>query len=185
MGKIIIGLTGKAQSGKTTASKWLINDYGFVRVRFADTLKRMLKKFGLSDEHVDGKMKEEPLEILCGKTVRFAMQTLGTEWGRMMIGEDVWVRAAMNAVSKIPHERVVMDDLRFVNEAQAIKAMGGFIIRTVRPGFEGMQLTGHASETEMDRITADYELSAEDLTTLQAKVYTQMDALGFKRCPPA
>lgn len=53
-------LTGKAGAGKTTLAKYLVGQSGFERVRFAGPLKRMAKEFGLTDDQVDGHLKEEP-----------------------------------------------------------------------------------------------------------------------------
>ena len=42
----------------------------------------MLYQLGLGEAHIEGALKEVPCELLGGKTPRYAMQTLGTEWGR-------------------------------------------------------------------------------------------------------
>ena len=43
-----------------------------------------------SEEEIDGRWKEHPCSLLLNKTPRYAMQTLGTEWGRELIGENIW-----------------------------------------------------------------------------------------------
>jgi hypothetical protein len=67
-----------------------------------------------------------------------------------MFGEDFWVEQTMNRVSQIEGNCVV-SDVRYLNEAQAIRADGGFIIRIERDGVEAAN--GHASEDGM----ADFE----------------------------
>src|SRR5690606_29421122 len=100
----------------------------------------MMRAIGLTEEHIEGSMKEEPCPLLQGKTPRHAMQTLGTQWGRDCIGEDFWVnlwRYAANDVLELGG-RVVTDDCRFPNEAEAVRRMGGDIYRLVgRGGISG------------------------------------------------
>lgn len=56
--KIIIGLTGKAGAGKSTAAEALSDEFGMLRIRFAGPFKRMALAFGLTDLHIEGKLKE-------------------------------------------------------------------------------------------------------------------------------
>ena len=150
---MIIGITGRAGSGKSTLAEGLIQR-GFVRVRFVDPLKEMLRAIGLSDDQVNGHLKEIPTAILEGKTPRFAMQTLGTEWGRNLISPTIWITlwrrmiAAQLAAGKY---HIVVDDLRFLNEAEAIRSYNGKIWRVVRDVPAGQ----HLSETEMQLIDED------------------------------
>lgn len=137
----VVALTGLIGSGKTTAAKTLIAEFGYERVRFAEPLKTMLKSIGLGHDHVDGDKKEAPHPLLCHRTPRHAMQTLGTEWGRNCIGPDFWVQAWLKAIEG--KERVVVDDCRFPNEGAAVRMLGGKVWRIERPG---MALQDHASE---------------------------------------
>src|SRR3990172_1980756 len=148
---MIIGLTEKAGAGKTTAASFLVRDLGFTCVKFAALLKGMLYTLGLSYAHIEGELKEVPCAFLCGKTPRYAMQTLGTEWGRNMLGDDVWVRVAMQRVRLYPN--VVFDDMRYPNEAAALKAKQGVIWKIERPGI--VLVEAHASETEQITIKPD------------------------------
>src|SRR3974390_129308 len=128
----IIGLTGKLKSGKSEAAK-ILCARGFTRVRFAGTLKAMMYCLGLNEDQIEGNLKETPCDLLCGKTPRYAMQTIGTEWGRDTIGRSLWVNAWKHAVSKqrdfIP---VVADDVRFDNEVEAVRSLGGIVVRIQR-----------------------------------------------------
>jgi hypothetical protein len=125
----IIALMGADGSGKTTVAEMLQRHHGFTRLRFADTLKSMLLTLGLSPEEVDGSLKEVPTQLLCGKTPRHAMRTLGTEWGRDMIGENIWVGAFQHRLTQLlasnPDANIVIDDARFPNEMALIKANCG------------------------------------------------------------
>jgi len=141
--RTLIAFTGLAGAGKSTAALHLVERHGFQRMRFAGPLKAMLAALGLSAEEIDGSLKETPCELLCGQTPRRAMQTIGTEWGRDIIGPDLWIRAWKASLPATG--RIVVDDCRFPNEAAAIKAEGGRIVRIDRPG-AGTAAAGHVSE---------------------------------------
>lgn len=144
--RTLIAFTGLAGSGKSTAAKHLVDTLGFQRIRFAGPLKDMMRALGLTEAGIEGDCKEVPCELLGGKTPRHAMQTLGTEWGRDLICQDLWIRAFNAALTKVPEGvPVVVDDCRFPNEADAIVAAGGVLVRVVRPG-AGAGAAGHSSE---------------------------------------
>lgn len=144
--RTIVAFTGLAGSGKSTAAAHLVNHHGYQRVRFAGPLKAMMAALGCTQEQIDGSEKELPCELLGGKTPRYAMQTIGTEWGRDLIASDLWIRAWNAAVAKVPAGLpVVVDDCRFPNEAEAVRAAGGVIIRIERPG-AGACAADHVSE---------------------------------------
>lgn len=146
--RLWVGLTGPAGAGKTTAAQGL-SEHGFKLERLADPLKGMLRAAGLTHDQVDGDLKEEPCDLLCGWSPRHAMQTLGTEWGRDTIGQDIWVRMWLHRVRGLPF--VVSDDVRFPNEVEAIRdyADRSVIIRIERPGPAGTSLSSHVSETHV------------------------------------
>lgn len=139
-GITIIGVMGAKGSGKSELSKHLTSKHGFIRIRFADALKDMLKNLGLTEAQVDGDQKEEPLPFLCGKTPRWAMQSLGTEWGRNLIGQDIWVHATQQKILSLSMGRksrvIIIDDMRFPNEVAMIREMGGMVWRVRRPEVE-------------------------------------------------
>lgn len=136
----IVGLCGYLGSGKSIAAAALRHD-GYAIYPMAQVLKDMLRTFGLTEAQVRGDQKNLPVELLGGKTARHAMQTLGTEWGRDCIHEDVWLNAWWNKVNKL--EAVVCDDLRFANEAAFLRSKGGVLIQIDRPGHGPGE---HASE---------------------------------------
>lgn len=155
--KRLIVITGGRTEGKSSFAKVLMNDYGYVNVKFADGLKNMLRTFGLSEAEIEGNLKQHPSKKLCGQTPVHAMQTLGTEWGREMIGKDVWVNKWMETVRTQLRfslsTKICCDDLRYLNEAQAVRDCGGMIIRIQRGKNKKKDL--HTSETEMMNIKHD------------------------------
>lgn len=177
-----IGFCGPAGAGKSTAAERLVKRWRFERVRFAGPLKAMMLALGLDPEQVDGALKEEPTPLLCGRTPRQAMQWLGTEWGRDLIGAGFWIEAWRAAVERVPLQKpwrnranlIVADDVRFANEAKAIRDRGGLIIRIVRPGAGSSSGGDHASERlefEPDRVIQN----SGDLAAFHA----ELDALAL------
>ena len=136
-------MSGYLKSGKTTAAKYLCDYYGFQRAPFAAGLKEMLLAIGLTEDHVYGDLKHEPLDLLCGKTPREAMQTLGTEWGRELIGGDLWLRVWQHRLLEFRNNRIIADDLRFSNEVKLLRGLNAKVIRVHRPGCKAGE---HASE---------------------------------------
>lgn len=152
MASRIIGLYSPApQSGKTLASDVLTHQ-GFIRLSFAAPLKRMCIEFLM----MLGYSKATALEYVftnkevlipeVNQTPRHLMQTLGTEWGRNLIDNDVWLTIFEQASKGF--KKVVVDDVRFANEAEKIKQMGGEVWKIVRPSasYNG----AHSSEGRLD-----------------------------------
>lgn len=145
----MIGLYSPApQSGKTTLANALVERHGYHRVAFADPLKVMmvqfLKSLGYRQDEAERLVYIDKATTIpaLGVTVRHLLQTLGTEWGRACVAPDVWLKCW--AASAVLHQKVVADDMRFPNEAQIIKSLGGELWLIVRPG--AADSTGHASE---------------------------------------
>ena len=169
---LLIGIAGAAGAGKDAVADFLVQDHGFVRVALADPLKRFAADvWGFTGAQLWGpsERRGEPPPGLAGPTAREALQTLGTEYGRRL-DPDVWVRYLLRVVRALQsptrkvtyrcykglarHWRrmlavaVVAPDVRFVNEAYAIRAAGGRIWQVVRPACGDVVggLPGHASE---------------------------------------
>lgn len=183
-----IGLSGFAKSGKTTAAEYLQQRHGYTRLHIAAPLREMLfallnKGFGMSGydihRYLEGDLKEAVIPCL-GVTSRHAQISLGTEWGRKQINDDLWVNAWKYTASGVAAP--MNDSVRFPNEEATIRDMGGFTIMIVRPecgpaAFKnrmgrrlyevfGLMWGVHDSE-RVDRLDADYVIhntgSVEDL----------------------
>ncbi len=141
----IIGLTGPAGCGKTTVAGMV---EGGVVIQLADPLYSGLAVMLGVDESIlrNRASKESPLPGL-GRSPRQLLQTLGTEWGREHVGEDVWLRIAGRRIASLQAAGaavVVIADVRFPNEAEWIRAQGGEVWRIVRE--PATQAAAHASE---------------------------------------
>lgn len=149
----VVAFYGYAGSGKSSCARVLQED-GYRHVPFADALKSMLLVLGLTHDQVWGDQKETPYDLLCGKTPRHAMQTLGTEWGRDLIGEDLWINAWKRSVEDYQH--VVVDDLRFPNEYELLRRMDAHIVRVVRRSV--IPIVGHVSEAHVESMRPDFTI---------------------------
>ena len=145
----IVALVGAAGCGKSTVAD-ILQGMGYHRLKFSQPLKDMLKAIGLSDEHTEGRLKEVPCDLLSGRTPRYAMQTLGTEWARDIMAKDFWLNLWRTKAQQ--YDKIVAEDCRFANEAALVKSMGGNLWRINRLGYD---YNGHSSDTEMEDLNCD------------------------------
>lgn len=159
MKRIIIGITGLARSGKTTAAKFLVEEKNFEQVSFAWALKQACSAmYGVSiDKFVLGdRLGIDPFWKI---TYREMLQKVGTDMIRNHLDPDFWVKRVAYQVSKmadigIP---VVIPDVRFENEATWVREQGGTIIRLVSEssGIPG-DLGKHISESGIAFNNSDF-----------------------------
>ncbi|MDR5812005.1 hypothetical protein QCE62_00185 [Caballeronia sp. LZ033] len=142
----IIGIAGPARSGKDTIGKYLKDEYGYAHLSFAEPLRQFVCQItGIPRERLDD-LKENVIDWI-GKSPRQMLQTLGTEWGRGMVNENLWVLSAMYqalALAENDGQWSMFTDVRFENEADAIRQRGGIIIHVSRP--DALQVAAHVSE---------------------------------------
>lgn len=153
---MLIGLCGAAGSGKDTVASMLT---GFYRVAFADPLYEMVSIVtGLLPEDLqDREVKEQEIDWI-GKSPRQMLQTLGTEWGRDTISQSLWIDIGMRRIERLLADgrNVVVTDVRFDNEAAAIKAAGGEVWKVLRGEgcVKGVSMR-HASEGGIGEVLID------------------------------
>lgn len=181
---MIIGLSGYAQTGKDTAAGFMA-PRGVERLAFADPLKavaldlnpfvyntseRIVRLGTIVGPHGWEYAKRVP-------EVRQYLQRLGVAV-REHVDPDAWVRATMRRVE--PGRDFAITDVRFPNEAQAVRDAGGAVVRVVRPGVEAVN--AHISETALDGWDFDYTLLNDgSLDELAQSVSLLLDFLGVRQ----
>lgn len=178
----IIGFSGYARAGKDTAADYLVENYGYKKFSFASPMKEAM--YQLDPRITVNELANTSLRVGVdvygweglkdrSPDVRGLLQRFGTEVGREMFGEDFWVDYAM---SQIPDgAKAVIADVRFPNEADAIKKLGGKVVRIDRGGSPA---NTHVSETALDDYVFDVILhNKEDLDRLYFNLDIAMKAL--------
>lgn len=164
MTKILIGICGKARHGKDSVADHLIHRYKFTKASFATPVKEFaVKHFGLKPEEVYGDKTEKS---------RCILQGIGNGC-REEFGKDIWIEKLLKNIAGV--ENVVISDVRYRNEAHAIKARGGYLIKVIRPDAPEIECgANHPSEMEVYDIVPDFALHNDgDLNQL----YYRMDGI--------
>jgi len=185
---MIIGLTGYAQSGKDTVAKILVDNYGYIRVAFADRIRDFLFEANPMFDSVAGEPRFVQDYVIANgwetakknPQIRRLLQNVGVA-ARNIFGEQFWVDQAMRQLD--PENNYVITDVRFVNEADTLRQMGEWVEgtevqlwRIKRNGVEA--INGHVSEHEMDDYKVDQIFANNGtLEDLEAMVKARMQGL--------
>jgi len=114
----IIGLAGRMKSGKTMVADWLVEEHGFTKVSFGEGVRQEVARgWGVGVDTWKEMEKDNKNEL------RPILQA----WGmarRKVSGDNYWVLRALEGLS-LDVENIVVDDVRFLNEVEAIKEFGG------------------------------------------------------------
>lgn len=163
--KVLIACTGHAGSGKTSVARSLAlnfeQHYGasWTILSFAKPLKAI-------DEEIFG----APADKMNGGRQR--LQYLS---GARKFDLDVWVRhlakALVDAAEK--YDVVLVDDCRFLNEAEFLRLYGFMLVRVVGRGYPlEAGAAAHESEKEQDMIVVDFVAENDgDLDDTTANVF--------------
>lgn len=180
MSRVVIGLHGIAGSGKNTVAAML---GGFSEVYFAQPLYEAVSVItGLPVERLRDRDVKEAVIPWIGKSPRQMLQTLGTDWGRGMICDRIWVEAASQRIERMRGD-VVVTDVRFDNEAEMLKQrFGAAIWKVVRPG--ATTCIWHPSEQGVSEHLIDQTIdNGCDLAALERAVGAALNAT-LKEYPP-
>ena len=111
---MIIGICGLIGSGKDTIADYLVTNYNFKKLSFADKLKDSVAT-----------MFDWTKELGYSVTPRLVLQKFGTECMRDGFYDGIWVSLTKKKVLDNPDIKWVIPDVRFDNEAKMIKEVGG------------------------------------------------------------
>lgn len=160
---MIVGLGFNKEVGKDTAATALGRELGFKRIGFADKLKELALE---ADPLVTTSARTVNVQVGHGRMkhvvqglggwdeakrtypeVRKFLQDLGLA-ARKVFGDDFWInQVVLQAIARDrANLHTVISDVRFLNEAEALKAAGGLLIKITRPGRNG---DSHISEQQL------------------------------------
>lgn len=163
-----IALMGRARSGKDTVARYLTEHHGYKRVAFADPLKETALKANpwITDPDTGDRFRLAFLVAAFGwehvkdnyPEARRFLQDLGTAV-RDVMGRDTWLNRGLVTAGthQLAGDPVVFTDVRYLNEATALRHAGYLMVRIERPGATSAA-GSHASETELDDYPADVVL---------------------------
>lgn len=170
---MILSLNAYAGSGKDSLADVLVRDYGYRKYAWADTLR-------LAAEAINPivGLDVAPDDLTAWKLIRYNdavaehgytrakelfpalrdfLQKLGTDFGRNMVHDNIWVNATLERIDREvgldEDAKIVFTDTRFPNEAEAVKQLGGFNIRITRDGIG--PANDHISEVALDDYSFD------------------------------
>jgi hypothetical protein len=177
---MIIGLSGYAQSGKDTVAELLCLNSTYHRRSFADPMRDAIYKmnpFVEGGNRVAELVDEYGWEVAkANPEVRRLLQVFGTDVGRKMFNENFWINIALAGLKD--HHRVVISDVRFPNEADAIKQLGGQVWRINRHNHQ--PVNGHTSEHAMDNYMFKHVIYNDGtLDDLSDEVFMLVKQLGL------
>jgi len=205
---MVIGLTGKKQAGKNAVAKLLAvySPLPVVEVSYAAKLKQSVAALlgcevddlerWKNDPSVKIQVARWPHELLACITMREFLQRYGTESHREIFGKDFWLDAALplpelwapeGAPEAAEYDDAygdalyVVTDVRFPNEAERIKELGGTVVRVVGPPEVEEVTDGHASEAplpdELVDLTLFNDRRDDEFAALDTRVRTLLKML--------
>jgi hypothetical protein len=174
---MIISLSGKKLSGKSSVAAYLVNKHGFVEVSWAAPLKEIIGKqlFRFSHDQLYDPIQKEVIDPRWGMSPRDILQKVGTDLFRNNLMDDFWVRIGVETIKEeiAKGNHVVLSDTRFPNELKAIEDLGGKTIRLKRSDVPSTD--PHYSENALDEATFEYDIAA--ITGELPSIFMVMDSI--------
>lgn len=169
----IIGLLGRARSGKDTVASIILSNYTDYRlVRLAQPMKEAAScLFGFTHDQLETDAKEQ-VDPRYGVTPRSVMVWL-TRTTTEQMGKDFFFYRAMVLHADKPFK--VIPDVRFSWDAEKIREMGGIIVKLERPASS----VHHSFEDMVDEVVPDYLIRNDrDILSLEAQVHRIMSKIS-------
>ena len=168
----IIGLCGYKGSGKDTFADYIVQNDNYIKIAFADYIKNALMELFDWDITSFEQNNKEVEDTYWGTTPRMMCQQLGTDFLRIhckdkisqkfllpnneeykssfhikRINKDIIKYYNINSETKI-----VITDIRFQDEADYVKKLGGIVVKINRPNLKKNAFSSHSSESNIDNI---------------------------------
>lgn len=174
---VIIGIHGKARSGKTTAANYLIEHYGFMRMSFGDALKEaanLIFNIPITELYSDQKTA----------FTRDVLQKLGTDCCRTL-DPDVWVKSIGRRLNELykhkPNAKIVIDDIRFPNEFELLKEhWSNAVVVKIKRNIDELSTNTqkmHLSETALDGVSENMFSAVYENTGTLNELHWFIDAV--------
>lgn len=175
----VIGFGHKARQGKSTAAFAMLEacplDTEVRMYAFADALRTEVRlacaklggQYDLIESFKGAGLMPEWVRFEEGKP-RSLLQWWGTEYRRAK-DPDYWVTRLEKTLSAHQPDVALITDVRYPNEAEAVKRWGGTLVRVIRDGEPDYAVSAHESESALDGYEWDYTLTAKTKPELVSK----------------
>jgi hypothetical protein len=175
--RVVLGFAGYVESGKSSLSKFYVQNHGFKKLSFATKIKEIMVVLGVPMEVLqDPVLKEKPHPALCGATPRDFMEGIG-KLARDLTQDKLWVQQFLIQTEGKP--LIVIDDVRHQNEVDTIAAMGGHVYRLRVPNTQPRVPTDFC----VDELTGVEDLTNDIGTTLLKHLYQFTYGRTFGQIP--
>jgi len=141
----VIGLLGFIGAGKGTVSEYLVENHNYIQDSFASSLKDACSVIFSWPRHLlegdtdESRTWREQIDVWWAKelsipnfTPRLALQLVGTDSLRNHFHQDIWFLTTKNRIQNNPDQNVVISDVRFPNEINMIRELGGKLVQVKR-----------------------------------------------------
>jgi hypothetical protein len=161
MTRKIIGICGFIGSGKGTVGDILVEEYGYTKLSYADRLKDVAAimfswdRALIEGDTVEGRQwRDTPDEWWSNElgydlTPRLVMQRVGTDCMRQGLDDRVWTLIVKQTLQANPDTNYVIPDVRFFNERDLVREMGGQVWR-VKQGNDPEWVSSAISDNRYD-----------------------------------
>lgn len=180
-GGMLIGVTGRIGEGKTSVAEHLRDKHGFLLLSFSTPIKEAIAQlFGLPMTVLTNPVLKTQVIEEFGKSAREIMQIFGTECMRNHFGSDFWVNQMINRIDWYSHRDIVIDDVRFPEEAQMVHDYSGFLMRVIRPNNPYAADKVHTSEHLPGAFTNITMVNSDTLEALGAMTSIHIEHMGHE-----
>lgn len=178
---IVFGIAGFKRSGKDTAANYLVDNYGFTKLNFADELKQhvyLLNPVVYKEYRLQELINEYGWDYakVHFPEIRRLLQVYGTEIVRDNFGENTWIDLLFRKAAKLNIEKLVIADVRFPNELESVLERGGTLIKIKSAANKSHDT--HASEQDLPN--EKFNVIIENNGSL-SDFYTKLDIIMVAR----